>query len=45
MIKNYAKNKLEQLDPEQSLVDFILNYSKALQINPKAKTRILSILN
>jgi len=45
MIKNYSKEKIELKEPDQCVVDFILNYSKALHICVDSKVKTAVILN
>lgn len=45
MTKNYSEEIIECKEPDQSLVDFILNYSKALHVNTNCKIQNFTILN
>ncbi|WP_203229294.1 hypothetical protein [Paenimyroides tangerinum] len=45
MTKNYSKEKIESKEPNQSVIDFILNYSKALHICVDSKVETAIFLN
>nr|WP_297306206.1 hypothetical protein [uncultured Flavobacterium sp.] len=45
MIKNYSEEKTELKEPRKDVVDFILNYSKALHVNKSSKVKSFIILN
>lgn len=45
MIKNYSREKIELKEPDKSVIDFILNYSKKLHICKDCKVKTLTILN
>lgn len=45
MTKNYLKESQDVKQPRKSTVDFILNYSKALDVKESKKIQIVTILN
>lgn len=45
MIKNYSKEKDGLKEPDQNIIDFILNYSKALHVDINCKGNEYFILN
>lgn len=45
MTRNYSEETTELKEPNQTTIDFILNYSKALYINEAKKKHFFSILN
>ena len=45
MTKNYSKEKNELKEPDQSVIDFILNFSKALHVSSACNLKSITILN